>query len=268
MNIAKRIVLRVVGACVVTALAASSAPAAELVHAKDGSGVYGYDDTPVLPWCGYRVHDANRPAPKRVDVGPGPERAGAAPSDAIVLFDGKDLSQWQASNWKVVDGCIEAVDGNLASKQKFGNCQIHVEWMAPANFEGPWYNQGNNGLLLMGLFEIQIFDSYNEKIYPDGMAGAIYGQTPPLVNVCRRPGQWQTYDIFFTAPVFEGEKLVKPARMTMLHNGVLVHLNEEIHGETGHRVLPEYRQKVSSGPLMFGGHGCPVRFRNIWVRPM
>jgi hypothetical protein len=120
----------------------------------------------------------------------------------------------------------------------------------------------------MGLYEIQIFDSYTEKIYPDGMAAAIYGQTPPRVNVCRPPGQWQTYDIIFTAPVFEGEKLVKPARLTMFHNGVLVHLNEEIHGETGHRIVPQYRQKISRGPLMLGGHDCPVKFRNIWIRPL
>lgn len=122
--------------------------------------------------------------------------------------------------------------------------------------------------MLMGLYEIQIFDSYNEKIYPDGQCGAIYGQTPPLVNVTRPPGEWQSFDILFTAPKFDEEKLVAPARVTVLHNGVLVHLNEEIHGDTGHRIAAVYRQKVSKGPLVFGGHGCPVRFRNIWVRPL
>jgi Domain of Unknown Function (DUF1080) len=242
--------------------------AADLVHAKDGSGVYGYNDTPVLPWCGYRVHDADRPAPKRVQAAAAPDQPSKPPSDAIVLFDGKDLASWQPNKCRLVDGCIEAGPGNLTSKENFGNCQVHLEWMAPANFQGPWYNQGNNGVMLMGLYEIQIFDSWNEKIYPDGMAAAIYGQTPPLVNATRPPGEWQTYDIIFTAPVFQGDRLVSPARVTMLHNGVLVHLNEEIHGETGHRILPQYTQKISQGPLLLSGHDCPVRFRNIWVRPL
>jgi len=242
-------------------------PAADLSHAKDGSGVYGYKDTPKLPWCDYLVHDCDRPAPRRVNVGPAPERPTSAPSDALVLFDGKDLSKWQPTDCKLVDGCIEAV-GNLTSKQSFDDCQIHLEWMAPADFKGPWYNQGNNGVFLMGLYEIQIFDSWNEKLYPDGQAAAIYGQTPPRVNATRPPGQWQSYDIVFTAPVFADGKLVRPARVTMFHNDVLVHLNEEIRGETGHRILPEYRTKVSLGPLVLSGHDCPVRFRNIWVRPL
>ncbi len=246
---------------------AATTPAADLVYAKDGSGVYGYKDTPKLPWCQWLVHDPDRPAPKRINPGPAPQPA-PVPSDAIVLFDGKDLAQWEPSDSKVVDGCIVAGDGMLTSKQKFGNLQLHVERMAPAGFEGPWYNRGNNGVFLMGLFEIQIFDSYNERIYPDGQAAAIYGQTPPLVNATRPPGEWQTYDIVFTAPVFDGDRLARPARVTVFHNGVLVQLNEEIHGETGHRIVPEYKHKVSQGPLGFGGHGCPVRFRNIWLRPL
>jgi hypothetical protein len=244
----------------------SAGHGADLVQAKDGSGVYGYKDTPKLPWCGYLVHDPDRPAPKRVQVGPATQPA-APPSDALVLFDGKDLSKWQPTDCKLVDGCIEAV-GSLTSKESFGNCQIHLEWMAPANFKGPWYNQGNNGVMLMGLYEIQIFDSWNEQIYPDGQAAAIYAQTPPRVNVCRPPGEWQTYDIVFTAPLFEGGKLLQPARVTMFHNGVLVHLNEEIRGETGHRILPEYKTRLTQGPLVLSGHNCPVRFRNIWVRPL
>jgi hypothetical protein len=140
--------------------------------------------------------------------------------------------------------------------------------MAPVNFEGPWYNQGNNGVGLHGVYEIQIFDSYNLKIYPDGMAGAVYGQTPPRVNVCRPPGQWQTYDIVFTAPVFKGEKVEQFPRVTLFHNGVLVHLNQEIYGGTGHQALPRTDQIVAKGPLHLMGHGCPVRFRNIWLRPL
>jgi len=241
--------------------------AAELVHARDGSGVYGYKDTPKLPWCDYLVHDPDRPSPRRVDPGPaGPP--GAVPGDARVLFDGTTLEAWQPGAWRAADGHLVAGDGMLTTKASFGDLQLHLEWLAPADYQGPWYNRGNNGVLLMGMYEIQIFDSYNEKIYPDGQAAAIYGQTPPRVNVTRPPGQWQTFDILFTAPKFDGDELVAPARVTMLHNGVLVHLNEAVHGETGHRIVPRYQRGLSRGPLALGGHGCAVRFRNIWVREL
>jgi hypothetical protein len=239
----------------------------ELVRAKDGSGVYGYKDTPKLPWCNWLVHDPDRPAPKRVDPGPAGPPA-PVPADAIVLFDGKDAGKWEPSDWKLEGGCLVSGNKVLTSKESFANAQIHVEWMAPAGFEGPWYNRGNNGVLLMGLYEIQIFDSYNEKIYPDGQAAAIYGQTPPLVNVSRPPGEWQTFDIVFTAPVFEGGRLKSPARVTVFHNGVLVQNDEPIHGEVAHRAIPGYKTQAPKGPLALGGHGCPVRFRNIWVRPL
>ncbi len=246
--------------------AASAAP--ELLKAKDGSGVYGYKDTPKLPWCEWLVHDPDRPAPVRVD--PGPATAVApVPADAVILFDGKGLKAWNSSkDWVVTNGMLVAGQGVLSSKQSFGSAQYHIEWMAPANFKGPWYDQGNNGVLLLGRFEIQIFDSYNEKLYPDGQCAAIYGQTPPLVNVTRKPGEWQTFDIIFTAPKFENDKLKEPARVTMFHNGVLVHLNEPVYGETGHRIVPEYKSKSSTGSLGLGAHGCPVAFRSVWVRPL
>lgn len=247
---------------------ASRLSAADLVHAKDGSGVYGYKDTPKLPWCEWLVHDPDRPAPKRVDPGKAGPPA-AIPADAIVLFDGKDLTKWQGGEgWKLDGGEMVAGEGMFATRESFGDAQFHIEYMGPAHFEAPWYNRGNNGVMLMGLFEIQIFDSFNEKLYPDGQCAAIYGQTPPLVNVTRPPGEWQTFDIVFKAPKFQGEKLLSPARVTVFHNGVLVQYDEEIHGETGHRIIPEYKQKTSKGPLGLGGHGCPVRFRNIWVRPL
>jgi hypothetical protein len=246
---------------------AGAAAAADLVKARDGSGVYGYKDTPVLPWCGYHVHDADRPAPPRIDPGPAPAPA-PIPADAVVLFDGRDLGRWESNQWRVVEGCVEAGVGNLVSRAAFGSLQLHLEWLAPAGFEGPWYNRGNNGVLLMGRYEIQIFDSYNEKLYPDGQAAAIYGQTPPRVNACRPPGQWQSFDIVFLAPVWEGEKLVAPARVTVFHNGLLAHHDEEIRGETGHRILPAYTQRLATGPVVLSGHDCPVRFRNIWVRPI
>lgn len=238
-----------------------------LVYAKDGSGVYGYKDTPKLPWCEYLVHDPDRPAPRRVDPSPAPAAA-PVPADAIVLFGGKDLSQWHSSQWKVENGEIVVGAGSLASKESFGDMQLHVEWQTPANWSGPWYNRGNNGVLLMSLYEIQIFDSFNEKLYPDGQAGAVYAQTPPLVNACRKPGEWQTYDIIFTAPKYDGEKQIAAPRITMHHNGVLVHLNQEIYGETGHKVVPGHGRKLSAGPLILAGHDCPVRFRNIWVRKL
>lgn len=246
---------------------ADLATAADLVHAKDGSGVFGYKDTPKLPWCEWLVHDPDRPAPPRVDPGPALPPA-PVPADATVLFGGSDTSAWRPHKWTIENGELVAGQGAMLSQAEFGDCQIHLEWLAPADFKGPWHDQGNNGVLLMGLYEIQIFDSFNLKLYPDGQAAAIYGQTPPLVNVTRPPGQWQTFDIFFTAPVFADGQLKSPARVTMLHNGVLVHLNEPVHGETGHRIVPAYKRHVSAGPLGLHGHGCPVRFRNIWVRKL
>jgi hypothetical protein len=248
---------------------AFGAHAQTLGYARDGSGVRGYADTPIQPWSGYRVHDADRPLPRRVDPGPFATPVPVpAPADAIVLFDGKDLSSWQSNSWRVVDGCLEAVAGNLTTKQNFGDCQIHVEWMAPTNFTGHLFDRGNNGVLLMGLYEIQIYDSFDEKLYPDGQCGAVYGQTPPLVNVCRPPGQWQIYDIVFTTPKFAEGKLIRPARVTVFQNGVLVQNHQEIYGETAHRGLPEYKRQSSTGPLALAGHNCPVRFRNIWLRQL
>ena len=238
-----------------------------LVYARDGSGVFGYKNTPKLPWCDYLVHDPDRPAPKRVDPGPAPAPA-PIPADAIVLFDGENLSQWLPNQWQLKNGEIIAGKGSLTSKENFGDMQLHLEWMAPADWEGPWHNRGNNGVILMGSYEIQIFDSYNEKLYPDGQAAAVYAQTPPLVNATRKPGEWQSYDIVFKAPRYDGEKLIEAPRITMFHNGLLVHLSQEIYGETGHKVLPGNRRKVSSGPIILAGHDCPVRFRNIWLRKL
>jgi hypothetical protein len=252
-------------------LATTTVQAAELVTAKNGSGVVGYKDTPVLPWCGFHVHDPDRPVPKRITPGQSSPltQVGTAPSDAVVLFDGDDLSQWEPSEWKVAHGYAEAVGGSqLVTKDEFGSFQLHLEWMAPDPPQGDLFNRGNNGVYIWGLYEIQIFDSYTEQLYPDGQAAAIYGQTPPLVNACRKPGEWQSFDILFTAPVFQDGRVERPAYVTMLHNGVLVHLNEPIRGETGHRVLPAYRKQLPAGPIVLGAHHNPVRFRNLWIRPL
>ena len=240
--------------------------AEELVHAKNGSGVFGYKHTPKLPWCDYLVHDPDRPVPPKVNPGP-PMAPMPPPADAIVLFDGSDLREWRPNSWKLVEQTMEAAGReHPRTVRDFGSFQLHLEWQAPANFEGPWHDQGNNGVLIHGLYEIQIFDSFNVPLYPDGQAAAIYAQTPPLVNATRPPGEWQSYHILFTAPVFDGDRLVSPPRITMFHNGVLVHHHQEIHGATGHMVLPHFNRKTTRGPIVLMGHNCPVRFRNIWIR--
>jgi len=239
----------------------------KLVKAKDGSGIVGYKDTPILPWCGYHVHDPDRPAPPKVT--PGSPAAVTAPSDAVVLFDGKDLTQWKPSDWKIENGELIAVSGELTTNQGFGDCQLHLEWQAPDPPQGGIWDRGNNGVMLMGLFEIQVYDSYTEKLYPDGQAASVYGQTPPMVNACRKPGQWQSFDIVFFAPVFKDGKFEKPAYVSVLHNGVLVHHNQQIYGPTGHRIEPRYDKPIPGKlPLSLSAHNNPVRFRNIWIRPL
>ncbi len=246
-------------------ICSATAVAVELVKAKDGSGIVGYKDTPILPWCGYHVHDPDRPAPRKIQPG----LPGGAPSDAVVLFDGTNLSKWQDSKWTIENREIVAGPGSLTTKDSFGDCQLHLEWQAPNPPVGDDWDHGNNGVMLMGLFEIQIFDTYTTPLYPDGQAASVYGQTPPLVNACRSPGQWQTYDIIFYTPVFQDSKLISSARVTMLHNGVLVHHNQEVCGPTGHRILAKYDKPIEpKQPLVLSGHNNPVRFRNIWIRPL
>lgn len=238
----------------------------------------GYDDTPMLPGSKWRVHDANRPQPKVVEPGTcsTQDKPGQPPSDAIVLFDGQDVSQWIGRDggevqWKVKDDAMEVVHeaGNIETREHFGDCQLHVEWAAPAGVEGDSQGRGNSGVFLMGKYEIQVLDSYNNRTYADGHAGAIYGQYPPLVNASRRPGEWQSYDIFFVAPRFEGSKLVSPAYVTVVHNGVLIHHHQAIQGPTGHRIVASYDVPHGpQGPLMLQTHRNPVRYRNIWIRPL
>ncbi len=232
----------------------------------------GYDDTPFLPGSKWRVHDGTRPQPRIVTPG---DKPGDPPSDAIVLFDGKDVSKWMASDggeakWKVENGAMEVTrTGNIQTREHFGDCQLHIEWAAPAEVKGESQGRGNSGVFLMGKYEIQVLDGYNNITYADGITAAIYGQYPPLVNACRKPGEWQTYDIFFVAPRFDGDKLVSPAYVTVVHNGVLVHHHQEIMGPTGHRILASYDTPHGpEGPLVLQDHGDPVRYRNIWIRPL
>jgi hypothetical protein len=221
------------------------------------------------------IHSMDRPQPPVVD--PGPERGPVPPpSDAIVLFDGHDLSEWQGSDgkparWKVENGYVEvtANTGAISTKRGFGDCQLHVEWGAPTPASGEGQERGNSGVFLMGLYEVQVLDSYKSATYPDGQAAAIYGQYPPLVNASRPPGTWQTYDIIFHGPRFDGSgALLRPARMTVFHNGVLVQDDVALTGPTAHQHRPPYKPHPDKLPLSLQDHGNPVRYRDIWVREL
>lgn len=220
----------------------------------------------------WKIHDPDRPAPPVVDPG-SPARA---PSDAVVLFDGRDLSRWahkdgSAAKWKVENGYLETVPktGYLYTKEAFGDCQLHVEFATPVPAQGEGQGRGNSGVFLMGLYEIQVLDSYENRTYADGQAAAVYGQYPPLVNASRPPGQWQNYDIVFHGPRFDqAGKLVTPARVTVLHNGVLVQDHVELTGPTANKARPAYEAHPEKLPLALQDHSNPIRFRNIWIREL
>lgn len=206
------------------------------------------------------------PEPKVIDPGP----VGGPPSDALVLFDGKDLSKWKGGEkWKIQEGYAIADGGGINSLDTFGSCQLHLEWAAPAEVKGEGQGRGNSGLYLMERYEIQILDSYENKTYFDGQAASIYKQRPPLVNACRKPGEWQTYDIVFEAPRFDDKgEVAKPGYVTVLHNGVLVQNHTELLGGTFYDRPAKYEAHPAKMPLHIQFHGDPVRFRNIWIREL
>ncbi len=219
-------------------------------------------------------HSMDRPRPPVVT--PAPFVNEAHPSDAIVLFDGKSLANWESADsaghparWKLAGGSMEVVPGtgSIQTKQAFGDVQLHVEWSPPTPVKGEGQERGNSGVFLMGRYELQVLDSYHNDTYPDGQAGAIFGQFPPLANASRPPGEWQTYDVIFHRPRWDaGGKLLSPARFTVFQNGVLVQDNVALSGPTAYQHRPPYAKHADALPLMLQNHGDAVRFRNIWVR--
>ena len=235
----------------------------------------GYTDTPLIPGSKWRVHDQARPQPKIVSPGTG-DLGVTPPADGLVLFDGKNLDRWTPLDGRqlppdtIRNGAFNVVKtGNIRTKEEFGDFQLHVEWRTPEAKEGfDPMNQGNSGVLPMEEFEIQIIESNVSYIYADGNAGAIYGQFPPLVNPARKPLEWQSFDIFFTAPKFEGDTLKSPAFITVIYNGVLVQNHQQILGAVRHREVPAPYQVKEKGSILLQEHGSPVEFRNIWIRPL
>jgi hypothetical protein len=229
----------------------------------------GYSDTPILPDSGYHVHDGTRPQPPIVVAGEGT----APPGDAVVLFDGTDLSQWEKLDgkqaaWKVEHGYMEMVprSGSIRTKAHFGDIQLHVEFASPTEVKGKSQGRGNSGVFLMGRYEIQVLDNYDNPTYADGTVGGIYGQYPPLVNAIRAPGEWNTFDIVWECPRFEGDELVEPPYVTVFLNGVVLHHRKALRGPTNHKVITPWEPHPPMGPVMLQDHKDLVRFRNIWVR--
>ncbi|HXI33305.1 MAG TPA: DUF1080 domain-containing protein [Gemmatimonadales bacterium] len=224
------------------------------------------------PWP---QHALDRPQPPVVMPAPA-DKPGAPPADAVVLFDGTDLSQWEndsggAPGWKLGPGYVEVAPGagDIRTKRPFGDCQLHVEWSAPVPPVGESQERGNSGVYLMSRYEIQVLDSYQNKTYPDGQAAALYGQYPPLVNASRPPGDWQTYDIVFHGPRFDASgKLLRPARVIVFHNGVLVQDDVVLSGPTANKRRPPYAAHPDKLPLLLQNHGNPVRYRNVWIREL
>jgi len=200
-----------------------------------------------------------------------------APSDAIVLFDGTNLNEWtsgkgEAPGWVVADGCVTVKKGTgtIQTKRQFNDFQLHIEWRSPAEVVGQSQGRGNSGIFLQGIYEVQVLDNYDNRTYRNGQAGSMYKQHPPLVNACKAPGVWQTYDIIYTAPRFnENGTYFTPPAVTVLHNGVLVQNNAKMRGPTEFIGIPEYTvKKHGAGPLVLQDHGNPVSFRNIWIREL
>lgn len=236
----------------------------------------GYTNTPIIPGTSWRVHDGARPQPPIVTSGATFSHLAPPPSDAIVLFDGTDLSKWQLGDgsrapWKVENGYMEVApkSGSIRTKDRFADFQLHLEFATPEKVEGSSQGRGNSGVLMNGIYEVQVLDNWENPTYPDGQVGGLYGQTPPLANASKPPGAWQSYDIIFESPRWDADgKLTKKAHMTVIHNGAVIHHRTELHGGTTHRNIVAYGKPQKEGPIELYEHGNPVRFRNIWIRPL
>ena len=231
---------------------------------------------PLSTLTDWKPKDRSRPRPPVVTPGVANDVEFCCPSDARLLFDGTSLEAWmhpdgRAAEWTLVDGTmrVRPGKGDVQTKAEFGDIQLHLEWKTPESIEGDDQLPGNSGLFLMGLYEIQILESYENDTYPDGQAAAIYGQYPPLVNACRPPGEWQTFDLVFRAPRFEPDgALAAPAVLTLFHNGILVHDSVELTGPTGKGDRPPYAPHAPKLPIRLQDHGSDVAFRRIWVREL
>ena len=250
-----------------------------LVTSAYGDGAF-YGDPPDLhhPWA---IHDMNRPQPAVVTPGTfsSQDKPGTPPSDAVILFDGSEasLANWEAdknpgeaTKWIVKDGTLQCVPGSgyVRTKSKFGDCQLHVEWASPTPPHGDSQGRGNSGVFLMGMVEIQVLDNYNNPTYADGFASSVYGVNAPLANALREPGQWEVYDIVFRRAVYKDGKEVDPGHVTVFVNGVLTQDHTQLEGGTGHKARSKPGPFPEAGPLKLQDHGNPVRYRNIWYRPL
>ena len=244
-----------------------------LVAGQQAAAPVGYDDTPMQPNGKWHIHDGTRPQPTVVT--PGAMSAAPPPQDAILLVGaGADRSAWQmmdgaAVTWAMNAGELSTGKGMIRTRAEFTDYQLHVEFATPKEVKGNSQERGNSGVFLNGKFEIQVLDSYQNRTYADGSASAMYGQFPPLVNASRPPGEWQAYDIAFTAPRFgPGGTLTTPAMVTVLHNGIVVHNATPFWGPTAHKKIDPYTPDNAKGPIALQDHGNPVRYRNIWIRPL
>jgi hypothetical protein len=227
-----------------------------------------YGATPLIEGQQWRVHDTSRPLPEVVASG-GSLGLVKPPADALVLFDGFNLNHFSNKSLEIVNGAMVMGEGGQQTLESFADVQLHLEWASPMPVKDEGQNRGNSGVILMGLYEVQVLDSFQNPTYADGQAAAIYGVQPPLVNVSRAPGEWQSYDIFFRGPKFAiDESLVSPARVTVEHNGVLVQLDQTFNGPSTWRRNGVYKAHEAKLPLFLQWHGSAVRYRNIWIRPL
>lgn len=231
------------------------------------TNIDGYSNTPMQPDGKWHIHDPKRTQPPVAEPKYDGKRV-PPPNGSKVLFDGSNLDQFANKGWKLEDGAMIATKGGQKSKEKFGDVHLHLEWMVPVGLKGYGQKQGNSGVYLMERYEIQVLNCWANRTYPDGMTGALYGQQPPMVNACRKPGEWQSYDIHFKAPVFKDGKLISAAYVTVYLNNVLIQDNVAFNGATAWKRLPRYKPHEPTGHFNLQQHGSPVRYRNIWVAPL